>query len=381
VAGRPLGAGLTVRRGRPSETYDERVTDDRDALRARIAADGLTADAVEQVARVAFARLPITVVDRARAELARFFSGAPWGATDDAGLAALVGPGVGRHTMTVGGGTVGFAAVVAFGWKDGAFTIGFDVPGAVTLPVHPRTLGDTFEGTLVIEMTNNPTELRFVTGPGSIRGVARHSRDKRGDDPAVASLFDEFPDIEMIRTGAGTLTVTLNDFGRWGTILLQFSDTVGERFVQLHEPPPDRNAERAVRELGGLDPANPRELARLLDATTAPDAVSRRVALAQLEGADLLAATKPWTRALGDSSRAVRRAAIRAACYSAAPELRSLFERALGDTDACVRYYAVRALHEIGSSLSRELLEPRLRDTDLRVRIATQATLEARDVP
>ena len=61
---------------------------DRDAARLRIATAGLTQTAVERVARTSFRRMPITLVDRARAQLRRFFSEGPWTVEDDAGLSA-----------------------------------------------------------------------------------------------------------------------------------------------------------------------------------------------------------------------------------------------------------------------------------------------------
>ena len=71
------------------------MAQDRDAARLRIARAGLTQTAVERVSRTSFGRMPITLVDRARAQLRRFFSEGPWTVEDDAGLSGLVGPGEG----------------------------------------------------------------------------------------------------------------------------------------------------------------------------------------------------------------------------------------------------------------------------------------------
>ncbi len=153
-------------------------------------------------------------------------------------------------------------------------------------------------------------------------------------------------------------------------------DTITSVFVPPHVIQPDRQHERAVAEIGGLDVSNPRDLARLLDATTSPDAAIRCLAAAKLEVADPLLVAKPWTHSLEDSSRAVRRAAIRAAAHVARPDLRLLFERALADKDACVRYYALRGLAQIGVGRADQSVERRKLDDDLRVRFAAEAALD-----
>jgi HEAT repeat protein len=155
-------------------------------------------------------------------------------------------------------------------------------------------------------------------------------------------------------------------------------DTVTSAFVPPRVIQPDRAYERAVAEIGALDVASPRDLARLLDATSSPDPAFRRLAAAKLEIADPLLVAKPWTHSLEDSSRAVRRAAIRAAAHVARPDLRLLFERALSDKDACVRYYALRGLSQIGVGRADQSVERRKHDDDLRVRFAVEAALAGR---
>jgi HEAT repeat protein len=88
--------------------------------------------------------------------------------------------------------------------------------------------------------------------------------------------------------------------------------------------------------------------------------------------------TKPWTRSLEDSSRAVRRATIRAMAHVAREDLRLMFERALSDKDACVRYYGVRGLAQIGVGRADQSVERRKRDDDVRVRLAAIAAQEGR---
>jgi hypothetical protein len=94
------------------------VAQDRDATRLRIARAGLTQTAVERVSRPSFGRMPITLVDRARAQLRRFFSDSPWTVEDDAGLSALVGPGDGWTEEELAPGIR-----LAYGWRGGNFKV------------------------------------------------------------------------------------------------------------------------------------------------------------------------------------------------------------------------------------------------------------------
>lgn len=365
------------------------MAQDRDAARLRIARAGLTQTAVERVSRTSFGRMPITLVDRARAQLRRFFSEGPWTVEDDAGLSGLVGPGEGWTEDDLAPGIR-----LSFGWRGGYFKIEVAAdeqhdaggaagratasPAAPVLPPHDRTLGDTFEEFVVVEAGRNPSELRFATGPVSSGKGGRFTREEQGSSAAVAALFREFDDIELVRVEPTSVSVSLAKPERWRVILLEVFDTITSVFVPPHVIQPDRQHERAVAEIGGLDVSNPRDLARLLDATTSPDAAIRCLAAAKLEVADPLLVAKPWTRSLEDSSRAVRRAAIRAAAHVARPDLRLLFERALADKDACVRYYALRGLSQIGVGRADQSVERRKLDDDLRVRFAAEAALEGR---
>jgi HEAT repeat protein len=357
------------------------VPQDRDVARLRIASAGLTQTAVERVARTSFRRMPITLVDRARAQLRRFFSEGEWTVEDDAGLSALVGPGEGWSEEELAPGIR-----VSYGWRGGSFYVDVDADAAAEeaeeavppVPLHERTLGDTFEEYVVIEGGRNPAELRFATGPGTIGGAGRFTREQQGSSAAVAALFREFENIVEVRIELGGVSVTLDNAGRWDEILLPVFDMVTKGFVPPRAVPPDRQYERALGEMGGFDAGNPRDLARILDATTSPDAAYRRLAVARLENADPIIVQKPWTRALDDSSRAVRRAAIRAMAHVARPDLRLMFERALADKDACVRYYALRGLSQIGVGRADDSVHRRKRDDDMRVRLAAEAALENR---
>lgn len=372
---------------------DRPAAQDRDAARLRIAREGLTQTAVEHVSRTSFGRMPITLVDRARAQLRRFFSEGPWTVEDDAGLSGVVGPGEGWTDEELAPGIR-----LSYGWRFGSFKIEIDAddstaststsgePAAAPepptiasiMPPHERTLGDTFDEFVIIEPGRSPSELRFVTGPVMGGKAGRFTRDDQGSSAAVAALFREFEDIETVRIDPGAVSVALESPEQWRDILLQVFDTITKAFVPPRVAQPDRAFERAVIEIGALDVTNPRDLARLLDATASPDAAFRRLAAAKLELADPLLVAKPWTRSLEDSSRAVRRAAIRAMAHVARPDLRLLYERALADKDACVRYYALRGLAQIGVGRADQSVERRKFDDDLRVCFAAQAALDGR---
>ncbi len=239
-------------------------------------------------------------------------------------------------------------------------------------PAHPRTLGDTFDDPMVMEPGRHPTDVRFVTGPGT-GGNTNASRSAPGTDARVVALFDQFPDITAVQLGAALVAVTIGDAERWHDVLLPLFDAVKAAFVPERPPVADRQLQRARAELGQLLPAD-RDVAKLLDASSSPDAAVRRVAVARLEGGDVRTVRGAWTAALDDQSRAVRRAAARAIGYTRRPELRDLLERALDDKDACVRYYALRGLAAIAPAGSMDpsltKIEHRRQDDDLRVRVA-----------
>ncbi len=328
--------------------------------------------------------MPITLVDRARTQLWRYFSDGPWTVEDDAGLSAVVGPGEGWHEDDLAPGIR-----VGYGWRAGTFKVDVTADEAPAgaddaeeagprLPPHERTLGDTFEEAVVIEIGRNPAELRFTTGPASAGASGKFSRDEQGNSAGVAALFREYPDIEHVRIDRGVVSITLGDAGRWNDLLLPVFDTLNDAFVPPRANPPDRQYERAISEIGALDVNNPRDLARVLDACTSPDAAYRRLAVAMLELADPIVVKKPWTRSLEDSSRAVRRAAIRAMAHVARDDLRSLFERALADKDACVRYYGLRGIAQIGVGRADQSVDKARRDDDVRVRLAAAAAIDGR---
>jgi hypothetical protein len=323
--------------------------------------------------------------------LREFFSDHPWTVEDDAALSALVGPGTGWTDDELAPGVK-----LGWGWRGGNFKVDVAVatdilaaapapPEAaavdvVPLPVHDRTLGDTFEDPLVIEAGRAPNELRFAIGPGGARGLGRYTPEEPGELPGVVALFAASDDIEGVRVEMGYITVAVAHEGQWPANLLRVFDIITAQFIPPRVVAPDRQYERALAELGPLDASSPRDVARILDAVTSPDAAHRRVAVAKLEDADPLVVQKPWTRAMEDSSRAVKRSAIRAAAHKGGEETRLIFERALTDKDPCVRYYALRGLAEVGVGRAYESVQRRLRDDDIRVRMAATAALE-RETP
>ena len=337
--------------------------------------------------RVALRDLPVSLVPRATTQLSRFFSDASWAAEDDAALAAAVGPGNGWYEEVLDP-----ELTVGFGWRGGVFKADARYTpadrgeadgerdantrgGAET--DHPRTLGDTFEEAVVLEAGRTPTELCFRIGPGAGPNAIL-TRDNAGTDARVAAVFRECPAIVQVAVGAGTLTATIDDASHWPEELLTLFDTITAEFAAPHDPPRDRQLDRARSELGGLRCHDARDLAKILDATTSPDAAFRRVAIERLEGADTAAAIWPWTRALDDSSRAVRRVTARVIASSARTDTRQILERALNDPDACVRYYAVRGLFAIGLEESEPIVHHHRNDSDVRVRLAVSSALDGR---
>jgi hypothetical protein len=379
------------------DSYHAVVTTDRALARAQVAERGLTAAAAEVVVRGALGGMSPAIVARATHQLRRLFSDGPWSAEDDAALSAAVGPGVGwyeeelDHDLTLG-----------FGWRAGAFraearytpaastTAGTASPETADAPeargpagsarAEARTLGDTFEDAVVLELARTPVELYFRVGPGA-GAHATFSRDDASADPRVAAAFRACPSLVQVSVGVGTLMLTIDDATHWSDELLALFDSIAAEFAPPRPAPADRQFERARAELGALESNNPRDLARILDATTSPDPTFRRIAIERLAAADSTVAMRPWTRGLQDSSRAVRRSTARVIARAALPETRDLLERALADTDACVRYYAVCGLFAIGGLGSQTALQQRRSDSDIRVRLAVEAALEDRPPP
>jgi hypothetical protein len=358
------------------------VAAERDAARAEVARRGLTDVAIGRVVRGSFTTTPVTMVDRAKTQLKRFFSTAAWTTGDDAALAAVAGPGRGWMSDDLGRGIT-----IEHGWRGAAFRVEIKVApdpggGETHEPddggfAHERTLGDTFEDPLVLESGRADVELRFVTGLRS-GGVLNASRDAPSDDPRVRVLFEKFDAIEDVHLEPGSVTVRVGDVDAWESLLLPLFDTISQSFITTRHSTPDRQLERATAELGRLDPTDPRDIAKILDAATSPDAAMRRVAVARLEKAETVVANRPWAAALDDQSRPVRRSCARAMAFADAPPPRALLERALEDKDAAVRYYALRGLARIGVNQTEPAVDRRRKDEDPRIRLAATAAIQGR---
>lgn len=359
-----------------------------DEARRLVAERRLSTTAVEQVVRSAFGRLPISLMERGRALLRRYFSGEPWGYDEAAALAGTVGPGSGWQSIALDD-----ELTLEWGWRGSTFRI--DVaysPRTRTAAAKPGTgsggtaetrevaLADTFDGPVVPEVQPTPATIRFVTGPAAVGSSPWYGSDDDVGDPRIRRLFSELADdLAGVQLGSGFVALQLQDASRWHDLLLTTMLLVAELFAPPRPtPPPDRALERAQAELGGLDPTQRRDLAFVRDALTSPDAAQRQVAVGVLSRADPFTAEFGWRVAMGDNSRAVRRGAVIAMAEATRPELRRWLERGLGDSDPCIRYHAVIGLSRIEVGTSRAVMEPLLRDDDARVRLATEAALDRR---
>lgn len=359
-----------------------------DEARRLVAERRLSTTAVEQVIRSAFGRLPISLVERGRALLRRYFSAEPWGYDEAAALAGVVGPGSGWQTVALDD-----ELTLEWGWRGSTFRIdvayvprtespaeerggGDDMPSAA----HAVDLADTFDGPVVPEVQPAPATIRFVTGPATVGSSPWYGPESEVGDPRIRRFFSELTgDLAGLQLGPGFVALQLHDAGRWHDLLLPTMLLVAELFAPPRTPaPPDRALERAQAELGGLDPTQRRDLAFVRDALTSPDAAQRQVAVGLLSRADPFTAEFGWRVAMGDNSRAVRRRAVTAMAEAARPELRRWLERGLGDSDPCIRYHAVVGLSRIGVGTSRAAMEPLTRDDDARVRLTAETALERR---
>ena len=215
------------------------------------------------------------------------------------------------------------------------------------MPEHERTLGDTFEESVVIESGRDPAELRFATGPGTTGGLGPVHACGAGQ---VGRGRDAVPRVRRDQRSAHR-TRRGGDHGRRtrprGTnLLLQIFDIVTTRIRPAAVDPADRQYERAFTEIGRSTSTNPRDLARILDATTSPDAAYPPRARSP--------SSKPpirWScRSRGRVRSRTRRAAVRRAgdpgdgTRGATATCARCSNAALDDKDACVRYYALRGI-------------------------------------
>ncbi len=221
--------------------------------------------------------------------------------------------------------------------------------------------------------------VRFLTGVGT-GGTSGGwiARDAPAVDPKLAAIFTRFDAVSAIMPGPGCFTIEVDDAAQWEAVLLPLLVHLADHVAAARVKEADRGEERARAEFDTFDAKTPRGVAKIRDALTSPDAITRQLAVAAIGDADPFAAERAWRVALDDAARNVRLAACRAMAAAGRESLRPLLERATGDQDACTRYHAVRGLHALGSAKSRAALERLRRDGDVRVRLAVEQALRAR---
>jgi hypothetical protein len=360
-----------------------------------------------------------------KALLRRFFSDGPWTAMDAASLATAVGPSpssaggadhVVRHPLASD------LQLVA-GWVDDAFFLDVETSDDDAPDVGQGAaedgrggafdLGRTFDRGVVPEPTPNPRTIRFATGHRpAVTSSASHRR-AHTTDPAVGAIFAADEDVVDVLVAADFVAVSLRRPDRWPSALVPVLDAVAAGFaveadadeeaagVRVVDPALDvrgvaggmRNAaatsaashraeepaaaparrttrlDRAWTDLADVDAGTPEGLTRLRAAAADDDSTHRQVAAQLLDRAALDDAIPLWDELLGDSSRAVRRAALDAIAGAADERVRPLLERALTDADAWIRWKALHGLTILGITSSLDAIAPLDDDPDFRVRL------------
>lgn len=373
------------------------------AVRRLVVERGLVAAAFGQLTD-AFTTLPFEALGPVKTLLKRYLSTGPWSAEDGDALAAAVGPGEGWWERPLDGGIT-----LAFGWEGGRFRValraeGEDGGGPGRAPAPSDPLEATFDGPVVPEATPNPRTIRFgfshTVGDGPSRWY--ESVAAAGDDPRVARLFGESDRVANVLVGPDFVAVGLRRPADWEQLLGPLLAAVTEAFADPlqgggvarptgaaggpawlagrppTDPAPSRRPtrlEQAWQELGGLRPARPDDLEKVLTASGDTDHARRQVAANLLGEADPAVARDHWHRLAHDSVRAVRRAAVDAMVDARRHDLRPLLESALDDPDAWVRWKALRGLVELGPAASRDAVAAKAADPDFRVRLEAAAAL------
>jgi len=375
---------------------------DHDAARRLVVERNLVAAAFGHLTD-AFTDLPFEALGPVKTLLKRYLAAGPWSAEDDAALAAAVGAsGEGWWERDLDE-----DIRLHFGWEDGRFRVAVQAGGGeAPAPPAPNPIEATFDGPVVPEATPNPRTIRFgfahPVGDGSSRWY--ESAAAAAGDPRVARLFAEFDRVANVLVGPDFVAVGLRRPGDWEALLAPLLAVVTEEFADPEEqaeakptgaaggPPwlagrPAAHApvegrrlsrlEQAWRDLGGLRPARPDDLAQVLAAAGDTDQARRQVAANLLREADPAVARDQWHRLAHDSVRAVRRAAVDAMVDAGREDLRPLLEAALDDDDSWVRWKALRGLAELGPAGSRAAIEAKAGDPDFRVRLEVAAALRA----
>jgi hypothetical protein len=373
--------------------YGRRV--EKDSARALVVERNLAGAAFGHLTE-AFMALPFEALGPVKTLLKRYLSAGPWSVEDDEALAAAVGVGEGWWERELDA-----DVTLAFGWQDGWFRV--EVRSTAPAPAAAPSIDLTFDGPVVPEATPNPRTIRFGFGHPILAGSSRwyESASAAAEEPSVARLFAEFDRVANVLVGPDFVAVGLRRPDDWETLLAPILAVVTEEFADLEEAPatpvgaaggpawlaggarpgvtPDdrrlTRLERAWRDLGSLRPADPADLAQVLDAAAGADPSRRQVAANLLGEGDPAAAHQAWARLLHDSVRAVRRATVDAMVDAGREELRPLMEDALDDADAWVRWKALRGLVELGPAPSRTAIEAKAEDPDFRVRLEAAAAL------
>lgn len=371
------------------------ATGERDALRARVAAEGLTPAAAGALTPVVTG-LSLEQLGPVKQLLKRFFSDGPWGKHDDAALADAVGPGpgeAGRVELAPG-------VVLSWGWDTGRFRLdldGADGSPASEVPSPTRVEPDLdalFAGTVVPEVTPSPRTIRFATprlGDGPSRD---YTADTAAADPRVERVFASADSVTGVLVGPDFVAVTILHADRWEQVLGSVLRSVEAEFVSADDVDDRRDApvvttfdvgsatdgpspgrvERAWSELGALRADRGEHLDRILAASRDDEPARRQVAAALVADAPPDIAARAWSRLATDRSRAVRRSALDAIVDARREDLRPILEAALADRDGWVRWKAVHGLAVIGIAPSRAAVMDVASDPDFRVRLeATRA--------
>jgi hypothetical protein len=357
----------------------------------------LVRPAFEHLTVDAFMSLPFEALAPTKALLKRFFSPQSWTADDDQALAEAVGPGEGWWRRQLDD-----DVVLEYGWKGGRFMLRVSASNRQQPPSPPtdESLAGTFDGPVVPEVTPNPRTIRFrldsVEEGRTQWYESPAAAGAAGADPRVGRFFAAFPEVTNVLVGPDFVAVSLRRPTDWERLLPPVLTAVTEEFAGEFAPTAapspvegtpsatqtsgprgraSRRLDAAWRELGGLRPADPADLALLEGAAGDDDPFRRQVAANLLREAEIERAAAHWARLVVDAVRSVRRATVDAMVDVGREEVRPLLEIALGDTDAWVRWKALRGLAELGTEPSRAAIERRAADPDFRVRLEAAAAL------
>jgi hypothetical protein len=232
---------------------------------------------------------------------------------------------------------------------------------------------------VVPEVTADPAVVKFLTGAGTggatvwIRSAADATKE-----PRVRQLLEAFPELAGVQLGPGHVVVELGADFRWSDVLLGLLDHLAQHFaargIAGAASTQERMRERALKELGRLNPGDRRDLGRLLEAVTAAEPAFREVASELVVKAEPNVAARAWRQLLGDGTRAVRRATVRTMLSTGPrPDLATHLAQCAADQDAYVRSLAASGLRALAWPVPHDVRQALATDPDLRVRVAADA--------